>query len=420
MTYQEALSYIHSNFWQGSKPGLERTQELLRRLGDPHKQLKFIHVAGTNGKGSFCAMLSSILKEAGYKVGCYTSPFVLRFNERMRFNGLDIPDRTLAELTERIRPHADSMEDKPTEFELITALAMEYFKEEACDVVVLECGMGGRLDSTNVIETAVLSVITGISLDHTAFLGDTVEKIAAEKAGIIKKGVPLLLCTEEAAAASVIRAKADKMHSPVFTVDREGLNVSRFDVEGTVFSWKDYSDVFLPLLGSYQPHNAQNVLCATELLNQMGFSLSRAAVAEGIGKTRWPARFERLATEPAIFFDGGHNPEGVDAAVTSAKKYFDRALIVTGVMADKDYPYMVSRMAEIAKAAYCVKPDNPRALPAEDYAKAFQAEGIPATACSSCKEALQQAVEEAKKQACPILCLGSLYMYAEIVSALQS
>ena len=194
MNYNEALNYIHSNFWQGSKPGLERTQALLEKLGNPQSALRFIHVAGTNGKGSFCSMLSSVLIEAGYRVGTYTSPYILRFNERMKVGGKDIPDDTLARLTTKIQPIADSMTEKPTEFELITAIAMEYFKEEKCDVVVLECGMGGRLDSTNVIENPVLSVITGIALDHTAFLGDTVEKIAAEKAGIIKEGRPVVFC----------------------------------------------------------------------------------------------------------------------------------------------------------------------------------------------------------------------------------
>ena len=180
--YNEALNYIHSNFWQGSKPGLERTQKLLALLGNPEKRLRFIHVAGTNGKGSFCSMLSSILIKAGYRVGTYTSPYILRFNERMKINGIDIPDEKLAELTDRVRPLAEQMEEKPTEFELITAIAMSYFAEEQCDLIVLECGMGGRLDSTNVIDCPILSVITGIALDHTAFLGDTVEKIAAEKA----------------------------------------------------------------------------------------------------------------------------------------------------------------------------------------------------------------------------------------------
>ena len=194
MTYQEALDYIHSVCWKGSRPGLERTIELTERLGRPQDTLKFIHVAGTNGKGSTSAMLASILQQAGYKVGLYTSPFILRFNERMRINGEDVPDEELAQITALVRPHADAMEDTPTEFELITAIALCYFARNHCDYVVFEVGMGGRLDSTNVIaaESVAASVITGIAMDHTAFLGDTPEKIAAEKAGIIKANVPVV------------------------------------------------------------------------------------------------------------------------------------------------------------------------------------------------------------------------------------
>ena len=191
MNYAEALEYIHSVMWMGSRPGLSRTKRLLELLGNPEKGMKFVHVAGTNGKGSTCAMLDSVLRAAGYKVGLYTSPYIVRFNERMCINGEPISDSELAELTAIVKPLAESMEDKPTEFELITAIAFVYFKRHNCDIVVLEAGMGGRLDSTNIITTPILSVITGIALDHTQFLGDTVEKIAQEKAGIIKKNVPL-------------------------------------------------------------------------------------------------------------------------------------------------------------------------------------------------------------------------------------
>ncbi|MBR7165222.1 MAG: bifunctional folylpolyglutamate synthase/dihydrofolate synthase, partial [Clostridia bacterium] len=260
MTYQEALHYIHSNFWQGSKPGLSRTAALLDAMGNPQDQLRFVHVAGTNGKGSFCAMLSSILKASGLKVGTYTSPYILRFNERMRVDGEDIPDETLARLTEEIQPLAEAMDEKPTEFELITAIAMAYFKEENCDVVVLECGMGGRLDSTNVIKTPLLSVITGIALDHTAFLGNTVKEIAAEKAGITKNGIPMLYCGSDTEAKEVIEGKAREMAAPFHTVERSGLTVHSQSLEGTRFLWRTWNDLFLPLLGTYQTENVQNVL----------------------------------------------------------------------------------------------------------------------------------------------------------------
>ncbi len=421
MTYQEALHYIHSNFWQGSKPGLSRTRTLLGRLGDPQNKLKFIHVAGTNGKGSFCSMLSSILIQAGYRVGTYTSPYILRFNERMKVGGCDIPDETLARLTEKIRPLADGMEDKPTEFELITAIAMEYFYEEQCDVVVLECGMGGRLDSTNVVENVLLSVITGIALDHTAFLGDTEEKIAAEKAGIIKKGVPVLYCGKVGSAKKVIEEKAKEVGVPFYTVDRSELVLKKQELSGTIFDLKERKDVFLPLLGSYQLENCQNVLTAVDLLLRLGLKIPDDAIKEGLRVVKWPARYEIIHSYPTVLFDGGHNPEGVDSAVKSTKTYFgeEKLLILTGVMADKDYPYMVSRMAEVAKEAYCITPMNPRALKAEALAEIFEKNGVAARTYDTPKAALTAAMEKAKKEGFSVLCLGSLYMYCEIYEAMK-
>ncbi|MBO7310992.1 MAG: bifunctional folylpolyglutamate synthase/dihydrofolate synthase, partial [Clostridia bacterium] len=223
MNYSEALEYIHSVNWCFCKPGLERIGELCRMLGEPQRELKFIHVAGTNGKGSFCSMLSSILKEAGYKTGLFTSPYIRFFNERMQINGEPISDSELAEITSYVRPFADQMTDKPTEFELITAICFEYFKRNGCDVVVLEAGMGGRLDSTNIIDASLLSVITGVSLDHTAFLGDTVEKIAAEKAGIIKSGCPVLLGGDSDEALCVVRKRAEARGAPLCLVDYSSL-----------------------------------------------------------------------------------------------------------------------------------------------------------------------------------------------------
>ena len=214
MNYEEALEYIHGISWTFCKPGLERISALCKALGDPQKKLKFIHIAGTNGKCSTSAMLESVLRESGYKTGLFTSPYIRTFNERMRVDGENISDGELAEITEYVRPFADDMTDKPTEFELISAIAFEYFSRNNCDVVVLEAGMGGRLDSTNVIDSALLSIITGIALDHTAFLGDTVEKIAAEKAGIIKCGCPVLFGGEDDAAERVIRERAAEMNAP--------------------------------------------------------------------------------------------------------------------------------------------------------------------------------------------------------------
>lgn len=417
MNYTEALEYIHGISWCFCKPGLERIGELCRLLGNPEKGLKFIHVAGTNGKGSFCAMLASVLSHAGYKTGLYTSPYIRVFNERMQINGTPISDAELAEITSYVRPFADSMGDKPTEFELITAVAFEYFKRNHCNVIVLEAGMGGRLDSTNIIEAPLLSVITGIALDHTAFLGDTVEKIAAEKAGIIKEGRPVLFGGDSAEAEAVIRQTAELRKSEFFKVDYGALTVKATSLEGTLFDFGDRENVKLKLLGAYQPRNACSVLCAVDVLRQYGFAVDERAVLSGLEAAVWQGRFEIIKKEPLVIFDGAHNPQGIDAAVESVKQYFGtrKLLVLTGVLKDKDHRYIASRLSEIAAEAFVITPDNPRALSAEEYAAELRLFGAEATAYTSLVSAYSAAVGEAERQGIPLICLGSLYTYAELI-----
>ena len=417
MNYSEALEYIHSICWTFTKPGLERISALCEKLGNPQDELKFIHVAGTNGKGSFCSMIDSVLRAAGYKTGLFTSPYIKVFNERMQFCGENISDEDLAEITEYVKPYADSMEDKPTEFELITAIGFEYFKRKKCDVVILEAGMGGRLDSTNIIKSSLLSVITGISLDHTAFLGDTVEKIAAEKAGIIKENGSVLFGGNSKSVEEVIKAKAAEMGADYRFADKSSLNIVASDLTGSTFNYLGYKEVNLPLLGLYQPWNAANVLCALEILKTKGFTVSEEAVRAGLLAARWPARFEIISRDPLIIFDGAHNPEGIETAVTSIKKYFgdQKVCILTGVMKDKDYNYIAGKFAEISDRAFTITPQNPRALPAEEYAKVLEGVGITATSYSSVADALEDAKKYAKETSTALLCLGSLYMYCEVI-----
>ena len=416
MQYDEALNYIHSISWTFTKPGLERIGELCHRLGDPQKDLKFVHVAGTNGKGSFCSMLDSVLRHASYKVGLFTSPYIKEFNERIRVSGENIPNDALAEITAYIRPIADAMEDKPTEFELITAIGLEYFKRCDCDVVVLEAGMGGRLDSTNIIESSLLSVITGISLDHTAYLGDTVEKIAAEKAGIIKEGGTVLYCGNDERARAVIGEKAERMHATLTCADKSGLQLKRCDLSGCTFDLGEWKDVEISLLGLYQPQNAANVLYAVEQLRSQGLEIPDSAVYEGLKAATWQARFEKIVQNPLVIFDGAHNPEGIDAAVQSIKYYFGarKVTVLTGVMRDKDYEYVASKLAEIANHAFCIKPDNPRALDAAAYASVLASRGVEASACGSVAEAFDTAKAYAAQSGSVLVCLGSLYMYEQI------
>ena len=417
MNYTEALEYIHGVSWTFCKPGLERISELCERLGNPQKKLKFIHVAGTNGKGSTSAMLDSVLRKAGYKTGLYTSPYIRVFNERMRIDGENISNGELAELTEYIKPIADQMTDSPTEFELITALAFEYFARNNCDVVVLEAGMGGRLDSTNIIDTSVLSIITGIALDHTAFLGDTVEKIAAEKAGIIKQGVPVIYGGTDEAARAIIKSRADEMSSQFACVDYDKLKIKSLLLDGASFDFDEYQNLKIKLLGSYQPRNAAIVVTAIKALRENGFKISDSALYEGLHSAEWQGRFEILSREPLIIFDGAHNPQGLEAAVESIKLYFKqkKVCIVTGVLRDKDYTYIAKMLSSAALRAFTFTPDSPRALDAEDYAKTLSSQGIDAIACKSVADALANARKYAISAGCPVICAGSLYAYAEII-----
>ncbi len=422
MNYEEALEFIHSTEWQGSRPGLSRITELMEKLGNPEKDLKFVHVAGTNGKGSFCAMLDSVLRDAGYKTGLFTSPFIEFFEERIRFCGDMISKDDLSETVSEIKDACLSMTDPPTEFEVLTALGFVYFKKKNADIVILECGMGGRLDSTNVIPAPVLSVITGISLDHTAFLGDTVEAIAGEKAGIIKAPSPVLYGGKPGKARDVIRARADELGCPYYEKSYAELYGGKITLKGSTFGYKKYNKLSLSLLGSYQPENAATVIEAVEILRKNGYSISDKSLRDGLKHTEWKGRFERLRDYPPVFFDGGHNEEGVTAAVRTVKECFGKKKInvISGVLRDKDYEKIASKLATVSKNVYTVTPDSPRALDSESYAEVLREKGASATAYDTFDSAVKQAVSDSMKSGTPILCVGSLYSYPDFKKALNS
>ncbi len=425
MTYEEALNYIHSVTWKGSRPGLERISVLCDLLGHPEKQLKFIHVAGTNGKGSTCRMLSSILEKAGYRVGLYTSPFIERFNERIMLNGRDISDEDLARDTETVKQFADTMEDAPTEFELITAIAFVYYARVGCDFVVLECGLGGRLDSTNVIDSSVLSVITGIDMDHTAILGDTPAKIAAEKAGIIKPGIPVLFGEGVEEAEKVIRETARQKNSPYLRTDFTKITDISTDLTGTSFRFGG-KQVKINLHGLYQTRNTATVLTAVEMLRQSGVLIPDDAVDSGLLSAQWKARFEILADKPLVIYDGAHNPQGIAGAVENIAHYLapltgdGKVLLLMGVMADKDHEKMISMLAPAAVKVFTVMPPNDRSLASSGVEREFEQFGTEAAAFDILEEGVYAAVEEAVRTNRPLVCLGSLYMYADVKKAVYA
>jgi dihydrofolate synthase/folylpolyglutamate synthase len=421
MNYKESLEYIDSVSWKGSRPGLERITELLERLGNPERELKCVHVGGTNGKGSFCAMLTSVLIAAGYNVGTFTSPYIETFCERIQLNGENIPEDELAEVATYIRPFADGMDDIPTWFEMITAIGFEYFKRKKVDIVVLEVGMGGRLDATNVITEPLLSVVTGISLDHTEYLGNTIEAIAGEKAGIIKSGCPVLFGGENTVAERVIKASAEEKSCEFYTTDHSALTVKKCNLRGSVLTYKTHENIRLSLLGLYQPMNAANVIEAVEILRSNGLEIGEEALYEGLLAAKWKGRFEKMCADPLVFFDGGHNIEGASAAIETVKRYFEGRTIniLSGVMADKQYEEMVAIMAPVTRKAFTVAPDNHRSLDAEEYAEVFRAMGIPAESFGNYADAVAAAVKASWLERVPLLVLGSLYAYGSFKKALH-
>ena len=424
MTYEEALSYIHSVDWKGSRPGLERISELCERLGHPERGLRFIHIAGTNGKGSVSAMLDSILRAAGYRAGLFTSPYIESFNERIRLDGADISNEDLALDTATVREAVDAMEDSPTEFELITAIAFVYYRRMGCELVVLECGLGGRLDSTNIIDTPVLSVITGIALDHCAILGDTTEKIAAEKAGIIKPGVPVLFGEGDDGAEAVIRETARERGCRYVRTDFSGIADVKADLDGTSFRYRG-RPVKIPLLGMYQTRNAAMVCEAVDLLREEGLTISDEAVDAGLSAARWKARFEILSREPLVIYDGAHNPQGIAGAVENIRTVLSpltkdgRVGLLMGVMADKDHRDMIGMLAPHAAFAVTVRPDNARSLDPLSAAREFRECGVEAEGFADLHEAVRHAKNRAAEAGIPLVCLGSLYMYADVKRAFR-
>ena len=419
MTGKDAIAYIETIPWQGTRLGLDRTRELLDKLDHPERKLKFIHIAGTNGKGSTASMTSSVLRRAGYRTGLYISPFLQVFNERMSVNGEMISDEELGAITEQVKPLVETMEDPPTEFELMTVIALLYFVRQNCDIVVLEVGMGGRLDSTNVIPAPEAAVICNIGLDHVKELGDTVEKIAFEKGGIIKTGSDVVLYQpEKAGVQAVISEICSEKQAPLHIADFTKIAQLEDSIHGQHFSYKTYENLHLPLLGHHQLRNAAVVIELVEVLRSRGFSISDEALREGFANASWAGRFEVLHEAPVFIADGGHNRQCIESVADALHTYFpDKEIsLILGVLADKDYSSMIELLAPLAKRFYTVTPDSPRALAAKDLARQLSPYEKPTFVCSSAAEAVAKAFGDAEQD--DVICsVGSLYMTGEIRTA---
>lgn len=431
----DPIGYINEPRWLESRLGLERIRELLDRLGRPQDQLKFVHVAGTNGKGSTCAFLASMLQAAGYRTGLFTSPYLVTFEERIRVDGEDITLDDLTEVTLAVREQAEAMPDHPTEFELMTAVALLHFARQGCDIVVLEVGLGGRLDSTNVIDAPEVAVIARIGLDHTKLLGNTLAAIASEKAGIVKPGTPVVSWPQEPEALAVIERVAATCGDSLTTPDFDQLVMGAVDWDAPDGPTRPFSyeglELRTRLLGSYQPANAALAVEAVKALRTRGWSVDDEAVRVGVANTVWPGRFEVVAAgegEPTIVVDGGHNPQGARALVDSLDDVFPgrKAVFIVGVLEDKDYPAMLETVLPFASSFVCVTPDNPRALPAEKLARAIRWTGQDILGCSAhmrpnVARDMDDALARAQEIAGPeglICAFGSLYSIGAVKASL--
>ena len=418
MNYREALKYIESTQKFGSILGLERINKLMELLGNPQKKLKFVHVAGTNGKGSTVAFMGSVLTQAGYRVGIYTSPGLHRFNDRIRIGTRDIEDDRLAEIVSRIRRRVEEMTDmglqSPTEFEIITALALVYFHEEDCDVVLLEVGLGGRLDSTNVIEAPMLSVITTIDYDHMDILGHTLGEIAWEKAGILKAGTELILYPQEEEAEKVILKRADDLGIPVHKVSFAHVRYIDHDdyVQRFLLDNEEYK---ITILGEHQVRNAVVAVEALNVLDSLGLRIPHDALKRGLLMAKWPGRFEILSHDPMFVVDGAHNLQGVSILKENLAKYFPgrKVVFIMGVLADKNYLEMLQEVLPMAKAFITAPVTSPRALSSEDLRKIIQEEGMEAVSSDSVAEAIEAALLKADGE--DVICaFGSLYYVPQV------
>ena len=421
MTTQQAIDALHALPRMGSgAPGLARMQNLMNHLGNPENDLQCIHIAGTNGKGSLAAMTSAILTAAGYKTGLTISPYVVDFRERFQIDGEMIPPRTLVSLTQKVMDAVDAIEaeggEKPVEFEAVTALALLWFAREKCDLVVLETGLGGRCDATNIVPHKLVAAITKIGYDHMEILGDTLDKIAAEKAGIIKEGSVVVNYPDQPVEAmGPILTAAAEAHTSIITPDRDDLTLLRGKRLENRIDYGGYRAA-LGLPGTHQAnHAAMAVEIALALWREFGYDISDDAILEGLANAKMPARIEVLRRHPLLLLDGCHNPDGAKMlAATLTRADFEENLVgVLGVLADKDYKEMLSDLAPCFAKVYTVTPNCPRALSAEDLQKEARFH-TDAEAADSVADALRKAIDYAdENNLAGVVVCGSLYLAAE-------
>lgn len=425
MNYQESLAYIHSCSILGVKQGLQNIRALLNYMGNPQDRLKFIHVAGTNGKGSTVSYISNILIEAGYKTGVYTSPYLERFTERICINCNEVAQTDLARITTFVKTCVDSMvqegHEHPTEFEIITAVGFQYFSEQKCDIVVLEVGLGGRLDATNVILTPLVAVITTINYDHMNYLGNTLEAIAGEKAAIIKAGGKVVLYPQSPEIEKVFENRCNSVGAELYKVEKEKLKIKKSQVEGQVFDYRELSDLSIKMVGRFQVINASTAIHTIQILKDLGWNISEKHISKGLENTNWPGRIEILRKNPELIIDGAHNAEGAKELTKTMEDHFKekRIILVFGVLQDKAANEIIEILAPKVEEVLVVEPENKRAMSATEVTDIFKNNGVKAEVFNDTRSAVNEALSRAKKDGIVIVC-GSLYLVGEVRSLYSS
>ncbi len=421
MNYNEAMNYINSSGRFSINLGLERVEKILFLLGDPHKKLKVIHVGGTNGKGSTCAMITSILMEQGYAVGLYTSPYLEEFEERIQINRNNIPKEDLTSLIEEVKIAADKAVmdgcEKPTQFELITCAAFLYFYKKNVDYIVLEVGLGGRLDATNVV-CPLVSVITSISYDHTNILGDTIEKIAGEKAGIIKKNVPTIIYPSSYEASKVFQEVCRKNNSRLIKVKKDSVKLISSSLEGQQLEIKTFANKYsinLSLLGKHQMKNCLMALTTIELLRSLRIKIDEESIKKGLLNVEWKGRFELIKKEPLVIIDGAHNYDGIKSLISSIDEYtiYNRLTLIIGVLGDKYMPEVIEELAKKSFKIICVTPNSERAKDGETLMQEITKYNENVLFIRNYKEAYDTALDSCNKDDLLLIC-GSLYMIGDM------